>query len=67
MGPEAAAGGGGLPPLSLSAGPSNATANSGGGALGSGAFNFKPKGNTLQSLLPLVALVGVAWIITRKK
>lgn len=56
----------GMGGLSLSAGPSAADARSGGGPVGTGDFNFKPKGGLLQNALPLVALVAVLWLMQRK-
>ena len=58
-----------LPPLNLSSGPTVADgqSSSGGGSFGGfGDFSFKPKGSLLQSLLPLAALIGVVWLVTRK-
>jgi len=58
-----------LPPLNLSnAGPSvsDGRATSGAGGVGTGDFLFKPKGSLLQSVLPLAALLGVVWLVTRK-
>ncbi|QIE44460.1 hypothetical protein G5B38_02355 [Pseudohalocynthiibacter aestuariivivens] len=57
---------GGLPPLQISSGPALSEANSNLGGIGSGDFSFKPKGGLIQQTLPLVALVAVAWLVTRQ-
>lgn len=56
----------GMPSLGLSTGPALSEAGSGGGATGTGEFNFKPRGGLIQQALPLVALVAVAWLVSRK-
>tara|TARA_R110002096_G_scaffold216523_4_gene404418 strand:+ start:516 stop:692 length:177 start_codon:yes stop_codon:yes gene_type:complete len=56
----------GLPPLNLSSGPSISDAQSGGGAVGTGAFNFKPRAGLIESIAPWVALGVVAWLVLKK-
>lgn len=64
------AAGGGIPPLSLSTGPAMSEATGTTGAGVTGAFYFKRE-TGLQSAVrtagPLLALVGVAWFLTRRK
>lgn len=55
----------GIPGLTLSSGPAMSEALSGGGAVGTGAFNFKPKAGLVESLAPWAALAVVAWIVLR--
>lgn len=55
-----------LPQLGISSGPALSEASSSAGWVGTGEFNFKPQGGLIQQLLPLAALVGVAWLLTRK-
>ena len=56
----------GIPGLTLSSGPSVSDANSGGGTVGTGAFNFKPRAGLIESIAPWVALGVVAWLVLKK-
>ncbi len=56
----------GLPPLSLSAGPSQASGSSG-GTTSTGAFMFKSADKTLwQQVFPYAILGVTAWLIWKK-
>jgi hypothetical protein len=66
MAGEAAAASTGLPPLSLSAGPSQASGSSG-GTTGTGAFYFnQPETTLFQQLVPFAILGVMAWAIFKR-
>ncbi|WP_430448735.1 hypothetical protein [Rhodophyticola sp.] len=55
----------GLPPLSLTAGPSVSEASGGFGSAGTGAFNFKPQRGLIETALPWLAVGVITWLMLR--